>query len=631
MEEKHLHTNKIHDDEIDLSQILRILSQYRYWMMATALVIIFAASLYAFLSTPIYRSDALLQIEEKNNPLSLLEDLPFSSDVSGSSRSEVDIITSRRILGAVVDELKLQIGVKPYLSSIDKILATGEGKASEHSWMPGGLQQDTQGIAIESLNLPASHEVGEYLLETTQGGAFEFYAEDGSLSLSGQPGVYAEKDGYGLLLSPHTYPPGTRFVIQISSRTRAIEAVKSRLKVSVDPRKSEGMIRLNLEHSSPAAATRILNTIIKHYVQYNISNNAAVTEKTLEFIEGQLKKFSTDMAFNNELYLMLLTKAHELRVMKAGEIGNVRVVDDAVTPTRPVAPRKGLIVGLSVLLGLFAGVMAAFLRSVMDHSLYDPDQIESSLNIPVYATIPLSQEQVKLNKQGWKISSNGNISHGLLYKEAPDDPAMEAIRFLRTMIEDGNLRNRHNVIAITGPSPNVGKTFLSTNLASIVSELGLRVLLIDADLRRGVVHEYFALEKECGLADYLMDSVTIESIVKYSGMGKMDIITRGGSPDNPSVLMSSSRLQMLLDECKKSYDMILIDTPPALAVTDAAIISRHVDQLLMVVRSGLTTMDEVSVSWKRLTQSGKCPSGLVMSGYDPSKLGYSKYQQYGYY
>lgn len=629
--EKHIPHNHLSSDEIDLSQLLRILRQYKYWIIITTVLIFLIGISYAILSIPTYRSDALLQLEEKNNPLSILEDLPFNTGVGVSTRSEIDIITSRRILGAVVDELKLQINIQPESDVVDSFVSRIEKRAANQSWRAGGFVEDSGAIEIQSFVMPPGHEAASYIIETRADGTYYLFDEFGAHVLAGRAGMDVKNNNVELFVSQLTIPAGNRFMLQVVSRSDAIEILRSRLKVSSDPRKSDSMLRLNLEHYNPQAASLILNAVIKHYVQYNIATNAAVTEKTLEFIEGQLKVFSTDLAFNNELYLMLLTKAHELRVMKAGEIGNVRVVDAAVVPSVPVAPRKGIIVGLSLILGLFAGVMAAFIRSVMDRSLYDPHQIESSLNIPVYTTIPLSQEQIKLNKLGWMIGNNGNISQGLLYNKAPDDPAMEAIRYLREMIEHGDLHSNHKVIAITGPSPNVGKTFLSTNLACLLSELGQKVLLIDADLRRGVVHEYFALEKECGLADYLTDSVTIESIVKYSGLGQMDIITRGGSPDNPSVLMSSSRLQMLLDECRQNYDVVLIDTPPALAVTDAAIISRHVEQLLLVIKAGLTTMDEVAVCWQRLTQSGKRPSGLVMSGYDPSKLGYSKYQQYGYY
>jgi tyrosine-protein kinase Etk/Wzc len=308
------------------------------------------------------------------------------------------------------------------------------------------------------------------------------------------------------------------------------------------------------------------------------------------------------------------------------------VVDKAILGEEPVKPRKALVVLISALMGGFLGILVAFIRSMMDKAVYDPNVVESNLNLPVYATIPLSQAQVKLNKQGWQVSNNGNLSQSLLFREDPDDQAIEAMRFLRTSFESGELHvSKHSIVAITGPSPNVGKTFLSANMACLLSELGHNVLLIDADLRRGQINEYFALENECGLADYLSDTVNVDAVIKYSGIRNLDVVTRGGSPDNPSVLMSSKQLKNLLDEARRRYDIVIIDTPPALAVTDATIISRYCDKLMLVIRAGLTTMDEVAVSWRRLTQSGKKPSGLVMSCYDPSKLGYKKYQQYGYY
>lgn len=623
------------DSELDVVQIIQTLWQQKVLILLFSLSAILLAFVYLMLATPMFSSNALLKIEEKNNPLNtLFQDLPISSNlpVASSLLGEVDILTSRRIFKPVIDELKLDINVSKKKSVYDD-LKSMLGASDSDSWVAGGLKSDSSDYMIQLglLDVPNLGRESDLKLSVVSKNNFELIHNDQKV-LEGKVGVVSQANGYRILVKKLNYPVGSNFLLKKLSEQEAIKALKDSLNISVDKRKNDGIIRLSLENPSPYAATLILNTIIKNYVEYNISSYNEVTEKTLQFVEGQLKKFSTDVAFNNKLYLLLLTKAHELRVMKAGALGNVRVVDNAILPLSPVSPRKTLIVFVSGILGLFLGMVAAFLRNALDRSVYDAQMLETNLNLPVYSTIPLSPAQLSLNKEGWGLSENGNLKQQLLFNTHPDDPALEAMRFLRTVIDDENLRSdKHRVIAITGPSPNVGKTFLSTNLACLISELGLNVLLVDADLRRGVVHEYFALEKECGMAEFLTESVSYDSVIKYSGIKNLDIITRGGASDNPSVLMSSGKLRELLKLAREQYGLVIIDTPPALSVTDAAIIARYVDQLLIVIRAAQTTFDEVSATWKRLVQSGKRPTGFVMSGYDPGKFGYSKYHQYGYY
>ena len=618
------------NDEIDLRQILGMAWQYRIWIFAILFLSVSVALIKISTSVPTYRSDALLRIEEKNNPLSLLQELPFSNDIVNDKKSEKEIITSRRIIGATVDDLRLQLRVSPIQKGFFEKIFSGKNSNEEVVWVAGGVKLNDEIIQLNFLEVPSGIVANQYLIRTLADDKFELYSAENQLVLVGQAGKVEEKTGYRILVEKLRAKPGTTFEVSLLPRHEAIDALQKRLNIAAGGKTAQDIIRISVEDQSAELAAALVNTVIKHYVQYNIKSHTAVTEKTLAFVEGQLAKFSGDLSFNNNLYMMLLTKAHQLRVMKAGVLGNIQVIDPAIIPYEPIPNKNRLIFLGSIMLGGLLGLLAALLRGVLDSKLYDPSVVEENLNLPIYATIPFSQKQKGLGKHGWWQGSSPEQPF-LLYNEAADDPAIEAMRFLRTLIHGGELHlNPHSTIGITGPSPNVGKTFLSANLACLLAEIGLHVLVIDADIRKGTLHKYYTVDNECGLAEYLAGLVEDDAIIKNSQFHNLDVITRGGLHSNTSVLMNSSRLEKLLSSCRKQYDIVLLDTPPALAVTDGVIVSRYCDRLMIVIRSGVTTLDEVSACWRRLTQSGKKPSGLVMSGYEPNKLGYGKYRQYSY-
>ena len=617
-------------DEIDLRDLFRSFWQYRIWAIGVVIVCLLVTGSYALLTSPVYRSDAMLRVEQESSPFKLLENMPLPAEFMSSSSSEKEIIMSRRVIGSVVDELNITRKIQPRYPPFIKNLVKNNQFGTD--WLPDKYARNGESIVVSNFEVPDTELTTSFIIKSIDKNKYKLLTGEGSFILTGSVGQQVDQNGYSLHIDRMAAHSGAEFILSKQSRQQAINGLRANISINEGVKQSKDIMQISYESNDPEMSARVVNSVIKHYVKYNIESNVAVKEKTLEFIEGQLSKFSGDMAFSNELYLMLLTKAHQLKVMTAGEMGNVRIVDQAIVPEAPIKPRKSFILTLGLILGCVLGVVAALIRGAMDRKLYEPDAVEYNLNLPVYATIPLSREQLKLDRQGWNIKGGNSSKYPLLYKEQPDDPALEAMRFLRTNLEGGELKlNRHGVIAITGPSANVGKSFLTANLACLHAELGEKVLLIDADVRRGVQHGYFSLSNELGLSEYLSGDVEISKIFKPTGIGKLDVVTCGHVPDKSSVLMSSYKLKELLDEAKKHYDTILIDTPPILSITDAAIIAPHCNRLMIVIRAGMTTMDEVSACWRQLIQSGNKPSGLVMSGYEPSSLGYSKYQNYGSY
>lgn len=621
--------NPPHDDEIDLRALM---SQVWYNKLiigsglGAGLVI---ALIYLFLATPIYSSDALLQLDDDNRDFGLLSEMMISSGVDMSTQSEKEILTSRTILGGAIEELRLDVVIEPhYMPLIGKSLAKryqGSEPADASLWTSyawGGEQ-----LRFDSLVMPRAY-LGEQLTFTRLAeDGYRVTSGDGETIFEGRIGSLVEHEGWQIKVSEFKAREGTSFFVQKQHLETAINNLRSLLVIKQlgGNRSSKDIIALELEGEDPHQAAEILNIIIKHYIRYKIGADTAAADKTLAFLQQQLDKYASDPTFNPQLYMQMSLKAQELKVMTAGELGNVRVIDYPLVPLRPAKPRKALVAVLGTLLGGLLSLMWVVLRISMDRAIYNPKQIETYLNLPVYATVPMSPNQAKLDKQ---LKSGKS----LLYQNAHDDPAIEAMRFLRTSMETGNLRIRnHSVIGITGPSPDVGKSFISANLSSLITELGSKVLLIDGDIRKGVLHDYFHLPKGNGLADYLAGRVGVEDIIKYSGVGNLDVITRGELPGNPSVLMNSSKLEELLEQVKPHYNFVFIDTPPALSVTDAAVVARYCDRLVIVLRAGKTTIEEVSTCWNRLSNSGVTPSGLVMSGFDVKSHGYGIYRHYGYY
>lgn len=347
-------------------------------------------------------------------------------------------------------------------------------------------------------------------------------------------------------------------------------------------------------------------------------------------------RLSSDVKVSTELYTMLLNNAQTLRVAKAGTVGDARIVDYALLPDYPIKPKKQLIIGIALILGLILGIGAVFFRKLLNQGIEDPNLVEKILNVPVYATVPHSRKQQVLVNKIKKIIHLGHHQPAMLLAvEDKEDLAVESLRSLRTTLHFAFLEARNNIIMITGPSPAIGKTFISANLAAVMADTGKKVLLIDADMRRGNINKYLGVDRESGLSELILNAVKIEDAIHRIALANFDFISTGSLPPNPSELLLHENFAILLENISKQYDLVIIDSPPILAVTDAAIIGRLVSATLMVIKAGMHPMRELEQSAKRLIQAGGNLKGIVFNdlpllssryGY-----GYGKYvYQYNY-
>ncbi|AJB49863.1 polysaccharide biosynthesis tyrosine autokinase [Acinetobacter nosocomialis] len=323
-----------------------------------------------------------------------------------------------------------------------------------------------------------------------------------------------------------------------------------------------------------------------------------------------------DVKVNTELYTSLLNSYQQLKIANAGEIGNVRIIDTAVEPVKPIKPRKLIILILSIFVGGFIGILIGLLRNLMRSGVKDSAQIENELDLPVYATVPRSpiqETRMSILKKKKSIP--------ILAVKNSDDIAIESLRSIRTAIHFALTSAKNNIIMIAGPSPEVGKSFISTNLATIFAQGNKRVLLIDADMRRGYMHKYFDVDVKPGLSELLSGQADLTQVLHKTQVANLDVITRGKSPTNPSEMLSSTQFKELLEQLQTQYDHIIIDTPPVLAVTDGIIISQYTGVNLIVARYIKSHMKELELTVNRFEQAGVKVNGFILNDIQRSSGG----------
>jgi tyrosine-protein kinase Etk/Wzc len=344
------------------------------------------------------------------------------------------------------------------------------------------------------------------------------------------------------------------------------------------------------------------------------AQKAALLKKieTLPATQQELLRLTRDMQVTSQTYTLLLDKSQEQDILRAGSIGNVRVIDNAdANVEEPVKPLKKIIVLLATLIGLLLAVATVFVRKAFYRGVDNPEVIEN-LGLPVYASLPFSRQQERLDKSNQ--SRVASKEPRLLSVSAPTELAIESLRSLRTSLHFAMLEARNNVLMITSPTPGVGKSFVSSNLAVIIAQTGKRVLLIDADMRKGYLHKMFNLMPKHGLSDTLAARLKSKEVINHTEVRNLDFISCGFAAPNPSELLMHDNFNKLITDLAPLYDLVIVDTPPILAVTDAALVGRQSGTCLLVTRFGISTAKEIEACKRRLNQNGILIKGAIFNG-----------------
>lgn len=348
--------------------------------------------------------------------------------------------------------------------------------------------------------------------------------------------------------------------------------------------------------------------------------------------QRDLLRLERDSQVNTQLYISLLNNAQQLRLAEAGTIGNVRIIDFAVLAERPVKPKRMMIVAVAAMLGLMLGAGAALIRRFLRPAVQTAEQLEQRTGLTTYVSLPESEDQ-----KGFRIATTGRGRRRpqgagqVLALSKPDDPTIESLRSLRTGMTFAMMGTEGKAIAIVGATASVGKSFVTANLGALLSIEKKKVVIVDTDLRRGRLHEYFGYErKRSGLSDVLSGKARVEdALIKINDY--LYVLPSGTPPPNPAELLLSEPFGNLIRQFEEDYDHVVIDTAPLLPVADTLAILPHVAAAFMVVRAEQSTVREVQDAVARLRTAGveEPLKGVIFNGVRRFRLGYGT--SYNYY
>ena len=437
--------------------------------------------------------------------------------------------------------------------------------------------------------------------------------------------VKLEVEKVGLLVQeyPEDHPQVQRLQQQIEEIKNTLRTAAAQIMANVaaliDPVSQMGiwveeLVSLRVQ----LAALQAQESTLKRAVDDYESGLQTLPEKEL-----QLAQLTRAQKVNEQIYLMLHQRYEEARITEAGELGNIRVVDPAEQPLLPVRPRKRLNLILGIITGLTLGIGMAFLFESLDTALKTVEDIETHTDLPVFGWVPLRRGRVRVNKK----ADGPQLASDLIVFHKPKSPDAESYRILQTSLQfsrkDGALKS----VLVTSPGPGEGKTCTVANLGISMAQAGMRTLLVDADLRRSMLHRLFDVEVEPGLTDVLKGEKTPEEVVRATGIDHLDLMTRGISVGTPSELLRSQEMKALLETLKGQYDMVLLDSPPVIAVTDAVVLSAAVDGVCVVAMSGLTHADALLHIKEPLDHAKARVLGVVLNKFDVRH----SYKYYHYY
>ena len=419
--------------------------------------------------------------------------------------------------------------------------------------------------------------------------------------------------------------------------------------IQVTPVRDTQLIRISAEHASPQIAAEVANTLPQVFIEENektqsarFANSKANLSAQLETLDqdiqatqtaidqlgesktaagqAELTRLQSTLTQYQNSYAGLLQSYESLRLAEAQSLDTITVVEPAKTPEFPVRPRTRLNTLLAAVVGAMLATGVAFLIEYLDDTVKTPDELQQLVNLPalgIIARIPGEE-----------------ISERLVAARQPRSPISEAYRTLRTNLEFSAVDSGLHTLVITSSNPMEGKSTTAANLSIVMAQAGKQVILVDADMRRPMVHTLFGSSNNYGLTTAIMQgNPSPMEYVQETDVPNLRIMTTGPIPPNPAEILGSQRTREVIDHLKEEADLVIFDSPPVLAVTDAAVLSTVVDGVLLVVEVGRTRRDVIYRSTDALRRVGAHLLGAALNRVSSKRGGYYyyKYYEYDYY
>ncbi|WP_434775987.1 polysaccharide biosynthesis tyrosine autokinase [Pseudomonas oryzihabitans] len=689
-----------HAADIGFARYCAALWRHRRGLLACVVLCTLLGVAYAQFAAPRYQAVATLQIEYQRGIVRLDDADNGRPMPPPEAITEMQLLTSRRVVGEVVDALGLDLSVTPRRVPLlgDWLARRHERASAAIATAPFGLHRFGWGgeqLTIASLTVPAALYGQPLTLTAEAPDRFVLADAKGNRLLEGRLGQPAGAGELRLDIAQlHAYP-GTEFILVKQRRGVAIQALQERLRVSERGKRS-GILSIQLQDTDALRAQRILQGITEAYVRQDVTRNADESTQQLAFLrhelprvnqrlsagrqaldsyqrqrgsiaigaegrsllsqavelDGQLSalemerlglalrftpthplyqtllarrqvlnrqrqvlqrrlgqlpqtqqevlRLQREVEAADKVYALISRRIQELSVVRAGTVSDVRIIDHAYTQIAPVYPKKPLLILSALLFGCLAGGAWVYLRASLERGIEDAGSLEE-LGLPVLAQLPLAPGR----------QAGGSLQMPL------DASYQEALRILRTSLAFARTEARNDLLLVTSASPGAGKSSVAVQLARVLAEGGMRVLLVDADLRRGRLHRRLQLTRRPGLAEVLAGLATPEQAIQPTVIAGLDCLVGGIRPPNPAELLMSSRCTELLRGLQQDYELVILDTPPVLAVTDAVLLAAQAGTCLLVSRHGCNTAKEIEATQRQFAHSGLVLQGAVLNAVPP--------------
>lgn len=721
-----------HSDNLSLGALFKNALHYKKLFILTFVMIFGVVIIYVLFAPPIYKSDVLIQVEDKKSSAlgSALQNISPALDSQSSPISgEIEIFKSRTVIGRAVQSLflntKISIGNRfPIIGNIIyRFLEKDSSGLAKSPFGWNGYAWGGEDLIFDSFNIPKSYQNKELMLIVKTNDSWDLLDDDDNLLAYGYVGTTSEsKDGFWQInIKKIQANPGTKFILKQSSVQSSIDQITSRL-TAKETGKQSGLFRVEFEDGNSNFAKRLLNSIANSYVDQNTERKAEEASKTLRFLENKLpelkdgmilaeKKFSEyrnrektidvpgeikslleqavnletqriqleiklsenllryqpahpyikslknqikqvkseslyldsqiselpetqreymslarDAEISTRLYTSLLDTSQQLQVTKAGTVGNVTIIDSAIAPEYPSKPNRILLVSLGGFFAIFLGLLFTNIFSILKAVIRSPKSIESF----GYNILGVIQES-NLQKECTLDDKNH-----ILIEKFPNSPDSESFRSLAFSLSIFNKTKSSKTFLVTSAIPSQGKSFICSNLSFSLSATNKRVLLIDFDVRRSTLLNYFNIKANVGVTDILERGVSVDDCIIKNYINNLDFLPAGRQLKNPSIYFNDVTIKKFFNSLQLEYDFIIIDSPPVLPVNDSLVLANYVDSLIFVVRQDKVSLNELTKSLSLLNVYNQKILGFVYNGYCELMDSYgiyngSRYSYYGKY